>query len=357
MVKNRFGLHPGVGAALGAALLFGTGTPLAKLLLAGTDPWLLAGLLYLGSGLGLTLLRLLRRSERRARMAPGEWPWLAGAVLAGGVVGPVLLMWGLVAMPASGAALLLNAEGVFTALIAWVVFHENVDRRIFIGMLAIVAGALVLSWPGQAQAGFGDALPALAVLGACLAWGIDNNLTRKVALADAVWLASVKGLAAGATNLVLALALVGAAWPSMAQVGGALAVGLVAYGFSLVLFVVALRGLGTARTGAYFSVAPFFGALVAVLGLGEPVTAPLLIAGALMAIGVWLHLSERHEHRHGHEALEHEHAHEHDLHHQHAHDRPMVLAPGAVHTHRHRHEPTRHEHAHFPDAHHRHGHH
>ena len=357
MVKNRFGLHPGVGAALGAALLFGTGTPLAKLLLAGTDPWLLAGLLYLGSGLGLTLLRLLRRSERRARMAPGEWPWLAGAVLAGGVVGPVLLMWGLVAMPASGAALLLNAEGVFTALIAWIVFRENVDRRIFIGMLAIVAGALVLSWPSQAQASFGDALPALAVLGACLAWGIDNNLTRKVALADAVWLASVKGLAAGATNLVLALALVGAAWPSMAQVGGALAVGLVAYGFSLVLFVVALRGLGTARTGAYFSVAPFFGALVAVLGLGEPVPVPLLIAGALMAIGVWLHLSERHEHGHGHEALEHEHAHEHDLHHQHAHDRPMVLAPGAAHTHPHRHEPMRHDHSHFPDAHHRHGHH
>ena len=353
-MTTRFGLHPGVGAALGAALLFGAGTPFAKLLLAGTSPWLLAGLLYLGSGLGLTLLRLLRRSEPRARLAPGEWPWLAGAVLAGGVVGPVLLMWGLVGMPASGAALLLNAEGVFTAVIAWVVFRENVDRRIFIGMLAIVVGALVLSWPGQAQASFGDALPALAVLGACLAWGIDNNLTRKVALADAVWLASVKGLAAGGTNLVLALAL-GAAWPSTPQVGGALAVGLVAYGFSLVLFVVALRNLGTARTGAYFSVAPFFGALVAVVGLGEPVTTPLLVAGALMAIGVWLHLSERHEHGHGHETLEHEHEHEHDAHHQHAHDAPMT--PGASHTHRHHHEPLRHDHAHFPDAHHRHGHH
>jgi drug/metabolite transporter (DMT)-like permease len=355
-VTTRFGLHHGVGAALGAALLFGAGTPLAKLLLAGTSPWLLAGLLYLGSGLGLTLWRLLRRSEVRARMAPGEGPWLAGAVLAGGVVGPVLLMWGLAGMPASGAALLLNAEGVFTAVIAWVVFRENVDRRIFLGMLAIVAGALVLSWPGQAQASFGNALPALAVLGACLAWGIDNNLTRKVALADAVWLASVKGLVAGATNLTLALAL-GAAWPAAPQVAGALAVGLVAYGFSLVLFVVALRHLGTARTGAYFSVAPFFGAVVAVLGLGEAVTAPLLIAGALMAVGVWLHLSERHEHGHRHDALEHEHEHEHDLHHQHAHDGPMVLAPGATHTHRHRHEPMRHEHAHFPDAHHRHGHH
>ena len=352
-MRNRFGLHPGVGAALGAALLFGAGTPLAKLLLASTSPWLLAGLLYLGSGLGLTLLRLLRRSEPRAQLASGEWPWLVGAVLAGGVVGPVLLMWGLAGMPASGAALLLNAEGLFTAVIAWVVFRENVDRRIFIGMVAIVAGAMVLSWPGQAQARIGDALPALAVLGACLAWGIDNNLTRKVALADAVWLASVKGLVAGGTNLVLALAL-GAVWPATPQVVGALSLGLVAYGFSLVLFVVALRHLGTARTGAYFSVAPFVGALVAVLGLGESVTAPLLIAGALMAIGVWLHLSERHGHEHGHDALEHEHEHEHDAHHQHAHD--GTTAP-AAHTHRHRHEPVSHVHAHFPDAHHQHRHH
>lgn len=351
-MTTRF-LHPGVGAALGAALLFGVGTPLAKLLLAGTSPWLLAGLLYLGSGLGLSVWRMLGRSEERARLAPGEWPWLVGAVLAGGVIGPVLLMWGLAGMPASGAALLLNAEGVFTAVIAWVVFRENVDRRIFIGMLAIVAGAVVLSWPGQAH--FGDALPALAVLGACLAWGIDNNLTRKVSLADAVWLASVKGLAAGATNLVLALAL-GAVWPGLSAVGAALVVGLAAYGVSLVLFVVALRHLGSARTGAYFSVAPFFGALVAVLALGEAVTAPLLGAGALMAIGVWLHLSEQHEHDHAHLPIEHEHEHHHDEHHRHEHDAHDHAAPGSAHTHRHRHEPLRHHHAHFPDAHHQHRH-
>ena len=350
-MKAALRLQPGVAAALGAALLFGVGTPLAKMLLAGTSPWLLAGLLYLGSGLGLTLLRLLRRSQQRARLQSGEWPWLAGAVVAGGVVGPVLLMWGLVRMPASGVALLLNAEGVFTAVIAWVVFRENVDRRIFFGMLAIVAGAVVLSWPGQLY--IRDALPALAVLGACLAWGIDNNLTRRVSLTDAVWLASVKGLAAGATNLVLALAL-GAAWPALPSVGGALAVGLAAYGFSLVLFVVALRHLGTARTGAYFSVAPFFGALVAVLVLGEAVTTPLLVAGALMAVGVWLHLSERHEHEHPHLPLEHEHEHEHDAHHQHAHDSPVAAA--ASHTHRHRHEALRHQHPHYPDAHHQHGH-
>jgi drug/metabolite transporter (DMT)-like permease len=172
-----FRLPAGVGAALLAAGLFGAGTPLAKALMAGVSPWMLAGLLYLGSGLGLTVLRLVRRSPSVV-LASGEWPWLVGAIFAGGVGGPVLLMFGLSGMPASGASLLLNAEGVFTALLAWFVFKENFDRRIALGMLAIVAGAVVLSWSGDAA--FGTPWPVIAVLGACLAWGIDNNLTRKV---------------------------------------------------------------------------------------------------------------------------------------------------------------------------------
>ena len=343
--------RPGVLAALGAALLFGAGTPLAKTLLTGVDPWLLAGLLYLGSGLGLTLVRALRPARVRVRLAPGEWRWLALAVAFGGVMGPVLLMHGLLGMPASGAALLLNAESVFTAVIAWVVFRENVDRRVFIGMLAIVAGALFLSWPGSAD--FGNMLPAIAVLGACLCWGIDNNLTRKVSLADADWIATVKGLCAGTTNVALASVL-GAAWPAWPALGGALAVGFFAYGVSLVLFVIGLRHLGTARTGAYFGVAPFFGALLAITALGETATPQLMIASALMALGVWLHLTERHEHDHLHEALEHEHEHTHDEHHQHTHGEPVL--PGTEHSHRHRHEPMTHGHPHFPDAHHRHEH-
>jgi drug/metabolite transporter (DMT)-like permease len=343
------GLPAGVGAALFAAALFGAGTPLAKSLMAGVGPWMLAGLLYLGSGLGLAVLRAVRRAHA-ARLERGEWPWLFGAVLAGGVVGPVLLMFGLAGMPASGASLLLNAEGVFTALLAWFVFKENFDRRIALGMLAIVAGALVLSWPGDAQ--FGNLWPALAVLGACLSWGIDNNLTRKVSLADASWVAMVKGLAAGSVNLVIALAL-GASLPPAGMLAGSAVLGFFAYGISLMLFVVALRHLGTARTGAYFSVAPFFGALLAVVLLGEPVTPGLLLAGTLMAIGVWLHLSEQHAHSHRHEATEHEHEHEHDMHHDHhaaGEDLPIR------HTHRHRHAPLTHAHEHFPDEHHRHSH-
>ncbi len=345
-------LHPGIAAALAAALLFGAGTPLAKQLLLQVNPWLLAALLYLGSGLGLWLLRRARRSAP-VHLSRTDWGWLAGAIASGGVIAPVLLMQGLAAMPASGAALLLNAEGVFTALLAWFAFKENVNRRVALGMLAIVAGAAVLSWPGAVR--FAGLWPALAVLGACFAWGLDNNLTRKVALTDATFIAMSKGLAAGATNLVLALSL-GAAWPPASALASAALIGFLSYGASLVLFVVALRHLGSARTGAYFSVAPFFGALLAVALLHEPITAQLLAAGVFMAFGVWLHLTEQHHHLHTHEALahSHEHVHDGDPHHLHDHDLPVV--PGTRHTHWHRHEPIIHDHNHYPDAHHGHNH-
>lgn len=339
----------GVPAALGAALLFGAGTPLAKLLLHSVSPWLLAGLLYLGSGLGLTIYRLAIRAPA-VKLPRDEAPWFAGAILAGGVLGPVLLMVGLTGMPASGASLLLNAEGVFTALLAWLAFKENFDRRIALGMAVILVGAVILSWPGQVE--FAGVWPALAVLGACVAWGIDNNLTRKVSLSDATWIASVKGLAAGSVNLALALS-IGAKFPHLANVAGAMAVGFFAYGVSLALFVVGLRHLGTARTGAYFSIAPFLGTVLA-LAMGEPVTLPLLIAGVLMAFGIWLHLTERHVHEHTHEAMGHEHEHEHDEHHQHEHDHPVQ--PETKHCHYHRHDRLTHTHAHFPDMHHRHRH-
>jgi len=338
--------NTGVTAALGAAFLFGTSTPLAKMLLHDVGPWLLAGLFYLGSGTGLTLWRVLTRAAP-VHLARGEAGWLAGAILSGGVIGPVLLMFGLTGMPASGASLLLNAEGVLTALLAWVVFKENFDHRIAFGMAAIAAGAVVLSWPGEAQ--FSGALPALAILGACLAWGIDNNLTRKVSLADATWIAAVKGMVAGSVNLSLAY-LLGDRFPDWLTTVSAMGVGLLAYGVSLVLFVVGMRHLGTARSGAYFSVAPFFGAVLA-LATGEPLTLRLTAASALMALGIWLHLTERHEHQHVHEAMEHGHEHSHDEHHQHTHEVPV--APGIKHTHRHWHEPLVHTHAHFPDAHHR----
>ena len=340
---------PGILATLSAAVLFGCGAPVAKLLLANVSPWLMAGLLYLGSGLGLFLYRSLVRAPR-IRLSSNEVGWFIGAISVGGVVAPVLLMTGLRNMPASAASLLLNAEGVFTALLAWFAFEENFDARIALGMVAIVCGAIILSWPSAATlAGF---WPALTVLGACFAWAIDNNLTRKISLADATWVASVKGLVAGLTNLVLALTQ-GIGLPRWPYVAAAMLIGFLAYGVSLALFVVGLRHLGTARTSAYFSVAPFAGALFALL-MGDPVTLKLIAAGALMMAGVVLHLSEQHEHEHTHEALEHEHEHEHDEHHHHAHEQP--IAQGMRHRHKHRHDAIVHSHAHFPDAHHRHGH-
>lgn len=338
----------GVWSALGAALLFGAGTPFAKLLLGPVSPWLLAGLLYLGSGIGLAIWRFASRTKS-TRLPASAALWLLGAVVSGGMMAPALLMWGLANMPASGASLLLNAEGVLTALIAWVVFHENFDRRIALGMALIVVGTLVLSWPGEMS--FGAAVPSLAVLGACFFWAIDNNLTRKVALLEASYIAMIKGLVAGIVNTGIALAL-GAELPSLSTAVAAAIVGLMSYGVSLMLFVIALRHLGTARTAAYFSTAPFAGAVIAILWLGEPLTAGLIIAGSLMAAGVLLHISESHSHVHAHVPLEHEHEHDHDAHHLHTHSTP--LQANVAHSHLHQHEPLSHDHAHYPDAHHQH---
>lgn len=344
----KFSASSGVWAALTAAALFGASTPLAKVLLGEINPWLLAGLLYLGSGIGLFLYRKLS-GAKAVHLARHELGWLVAAILAGGVIAPVLLLLGLSAMPASDASLLLNAESVFTALLAWFVFHENVDRRIALGMFSIVAGALVLS--GASAASIQSFWPALAVLGGCFMWALDNNLTRKISLTDATWLAGVKGLVAGTVNMVLAL-LIGAQLPSVGLITSALLLGFFAYGVSLSLFIVGLRHLGTARTGAYFSIAPFFGAVVSLVLLHEPLTPSLVLAGALMAFGLWLHLTESHSHEHVHEPLEHEHVHVHDEHHQHEHDFPVKV--GEKHSHRHKHEAITHTHEHYPDAHHQH---
>lgn len=340
------------GAAFGlaSAVLFGVSTPFAKLVLGSSiDPWLLAALLYLGSGVGLFVFKLTQRSRSaEAPLRSTDIPWLIGAILSGGVIAPVLLMIGLVSTPASSAALLLNLEGVATIAIAWTAFREHFDFRIFFGAIAILIGAVMLSC--QASIG-GIGIGALAIAGACVCWGIDNNLTRKISATDPVQIAMLKGLVAGGVNLSLALML-GASLPPIGTTLVAGAIGLLGYGVSLVFFVMALRHVGTARTGAYFSLAPFVGAVVGVVLFKEPVTWMLLVAAALMGAGLYLHLVERHDHEHVHEELEHEHAHVHDEHHQHEHraDDPL----GAPHSHRHRHARLIHSHPHFPDLHHQH---
>jgi drug/metabolite transporter (DMT)-like permease len=329
--------------------------PFAKMLVGDVHPVLLAAILYLGSGIGLLLFQFGRSLLETTSFDANEHLgmagafWLGVAILFGGVIGPLTLMFGLSVTPASAASLLLNMEGVFTALLAWFVFRENFDRRIALGMATIVAGAVVLSWQGEATVT--GLLGPLSVIGACLAWAVDNNLTRKVSLSDPVQIAMVKGLVAGTVNLSLAL-LIGTAVPHAMTLVAAGLLGFVGYGLSLVLFVLALREIGTARTGAYYSTAPFIGAVIAFIVLREPVTLALVISGLLMGFGVWLHLTERHEHEHEHEPLSHTHSHIHDEHHRHKHD--PLDKPGEPHSHRHAHVRLRHEHPHFPDAHHQH---
>ena len=345
-------LWPGVPFALGAAILFGASTPLSKYLLGSIDPWMLAGVLYLAAGVGLFVVRairsLLRHETAEASLTAADYPWLAAVVVVGGMIGPVLLMFGLSRTTAGQGALLLNLEGLATMGIAWLVFRENVDRRLLTGAFAILTGAVVLTWDGT---GISFDAGGLLIAAACLAWGIDNNLTRRLSSADPVQIAMIKGMVAGGANLALAFGL-GATTPSAGIVAAGGVVGFFGIGVSLVMFMLGLRHLGTARTGAYFSLAPFIGALLAILLLREPVTTQLVIAGVLMAIGLWLHLAERHEHEHVHEELEHDHLHVHDAHHNHVHEGEMT----EPHSHLHRHKPLRHKHPHYPDLHHRHRH-
>jgi drug/metabolite transporter (DMT)-like permease len=288
--------HRGAAFALASALLFGGSTPLSKALVGDIHPVLLAALLYLSSGLGLLMVRLcqrlflIRTPDTTARLGVNGSLWLGAAILSGGVIAPILLMSGLARTSGSTASLLLNLEGVLTAVLAWLVVGERLDQRLAFSMTSIVGGAAVLSWQGQPS--FTTLLGPLLVVGACLAWAIDNNLTRKVSSSDPVTIAMLKGLVAGTFNLSVAISIeVDQADPR--AIGAASLVGVISYGISNVLFVLALRELGTARTAAYYSTAPFFGALIALMVLREPMTTSFFSAAALMGFGVLLQLTQR----------------------------------------------------------------
>ncbi len=340
-------------AALGAAFFFGASMPFAKELVGQIPPLLLAGLLYLGSGLGLILTRLIKDHEwRSSGLVTNDWVWLLGAIGFGGILGPILLMFGLLQISAATGSLLLNFEAVLTALLAWIVFKENTSFWIVLGMFLIVVGGILLSWP-YGETSQQSVHGSLLIIGACLCWAIDNNLTRKVSSGDPLFIAGSKGLVSGIVNTSFALCF-GLTVPSWLTVSYALLVGFIGYGVSLVLFVLALRGLGTARTGAYFSTAPFIGAGIAILFFHEETSVLFWIASLLMCVGVWLHLTEHHDHEHTHELLNHAHSHIHDEHHQHEHDFPWK--DNELHTHYHYHGAIKHSHPHYPDIYHRHNH-
>ena len=335
--------------ALLAAALFGLSTPLVQRFGAGLGPFSTAALLYIGAAVVAIVLR--RPASREAQLRRTDLPRLLAMAGMGAVVGPVALAWGLQRTSGSSASLMLTLEAVFTAVLAWRWYHETLDRRVATAMLLLLAGGAVLVVE-QGLAGRVQLLGLLAVLLATAAWGVDNTLSRGVAERDPGQVVWVKALLGASATTVLAF-LWGEPLPGAWAALALLAVGASGYGLSLRFYLLAQRAFGAARTGSVFAFAPFIGALGA-FALGErEISALVLVGGALMLSGVWLHLAERHEHPHEHEALEHEHAHTHDDgHHNHTHD-PMPAGP---HSHAHTHTPLRHAHPHVPDAHHAHRH-
>ena len=343
----------GAAYGLAAAALFGASAPISKILLPRAGPLMLSALLYLGAGLGLSAFKLLfgrRPQERReAAIRRGDIPLLAGVILFGGLLGPVLMLYGLARVSGLTGSLLLNLEAPCTMLLAVVLFREHLGRRAGFAALLIVLGAAALGFrPGELRA---SAAGAAAIAGACLCWGIDNNLSQRLSLRDPIALVQIKTLGAGVCAAALALS-TGHPLPELSLAVPALALGSLSYGVSLVLDMHALRLLGAAREAAYFATAPFIGAMLSIPLLGDRPGVSDLAGAALMVAGVVLLRRERHDHRHTHDAMEHDHAHVHDEHHRHAHD-DLADEP---HAHPHRHEPLAHDHPHVPDLHHRHGH-
>lgn len=348
--------YPPLVPALGAAVLFGAAAPAGKILLGNCDPLALASLLYLGSGLGLAGWLLARKALRgsqkqTAALLGTDWLVMSGAVLAGGVAAPFLFMVALSLSPASTVSLLLNLEMVFTAVLAWLFFREGFEVRVALGLAAVAGGCLVLSWPGSGIEGWG--LGAPAAVAACLCWGLDNNLTQRLADKDPIQIAALKGLVGGAVNGALALVL-GKTFPSLLPLLAALGVGLLGYGLSLVLFIVSLGRIGTARTMGVFAAAPFVGAILAFTVLGERLSSSFVMGSVVVAAGLFLALASHHEHLHAHPSVAHSHRHMHDEHHRHQHG-PNALE-GEPHVHEHVHDPLEHTHPHYPDTHHRHDH-
>lgn len=348
-------LTPSTGAlhGLGAALLFGLSTPVAKLLLPGTGPFMVAALLYVGSGLGFLLLARFLPRGHEAPLQRADVPLLAAVTASGGILAPVLLMVGLARLDGTSASLLLNLELPLTIAIAVGFFGDSLGRREIAGAVAVLAGGLLLGT--GSGGGRTDAIGALAVAGAALGWALDNNLSQRLSLRDPVAVVRVKALVAGAVNLSLAL-LLGERLPSPGAIVGTLVTGFLGYGVSIVLHMLAIRELGAARQGTLFASAPFAGALAAIPILGERLSALQAAAGALMAAGVAIMVRARHGHEHSHAPLEHEHLHVHDAHHDHAHAQAHDGPVPEPHSHRHLHAPLVHDHDHTPDAHHRHGH-
>jgi Permeases of the drug/metabolite transporter (DMT) superfamily len=341
--------------AILAAILFGVSAPLSKVLLGNIEPVPLASFLYLGSGTGMLLFQLiqhfiLKQDSAEAPVSKKDISWLLGAVIFGGVLAPIILLTSLRITPASTASLLLNFEGVATTIIALIVFRENVGKRVGAAVGLITLSSIILSWDFSNQWGF--SMGALGVVSACVCWGIDNNLTRNISSKNPFIIVTIKGIGAGLFSLFLSF-LLKSHMPDIKLILGAMILGFFSYGFSIVLFVFAMRSLGSARTSAFFGTAPFIGTILSLLLFRSTPGVPFIIAFPIIFSGTILLLKDKHEHEHLHEALKHEHKHSHnDGHHNHVHE--SISSSDITHSHAHTHESLVHTHPHTPDTHHRH---
>ncbi len=353
MIKSKH--FTSLSMAIGAAILFGINAPLAKALLGSMPPTLLASFLYLGCGLGVLIFKFAKPLFNKNKnvetgIKAKDLPWLAGVILTGGVAAPIVLMFSLKTTPAATASLLLNFEAVSTALIATLFFKESLGKRVWASVAIITIAAVILTWDHTSE--WGLSMGAVGIVCACLLWGADNNMTRMISLKDPLVITMVKGFGAGTVSLIISL-LTAAEFPGLKQVFSALLLGAFSYGFSIVLFILALRQLGVARTSAFFGSAPFIGSIISIMVFGEIPTLQFFISLPIMIVGAILIIGEKHEHMHIHEYLQHDHMHRHDdLHHNHAHDDGF----SGAHSHAHVHEAIVHSHPHMPDIHHRHKH-
>ena len=349
---NRIHIYPIVQALI-AAFLFGASAPLAKLLLGETEPIPLAAFLYLGSGFGLIGIKIYQRLnqqpvESEAQIKKPDFVWLVGAILAGGVAAPITLLFSLENTPAATASMLLNFECVATTLIAVLFFKESISRRAWWAIGLITLSSIFLSI--NLNESWGLSIGALGIIAACILWGMDNNFTRKISAKDPLMIVTYKGLGAGSFSLGMALIL-GIKLPALGIILGAMVLGCLSYGLSIVLFIRAMRDLGAARTSALFGTAPFAGLLLSFVLFREFPGWTFVIALPLMVMGALLLVTEGHGHYHIHTIITHEHSHTHaDGHHEHDHQDEN---PGK-HSHIHKHNPLTHEHHHMPDLHHRH---
>lgn len=352
MVKTRH--VSSIPMAILAAILFGISAPLSKALLGSIEPTMLAALLYFGCGLGVLVYKLTKtlfiKEKKESGLSKKDLPWLAGVIFTGGVAAPIVLMFSLKATPAATASLLLNFEAVSTALIAALLFKESLGRRVWASVALMTAAAVILTWNSTGE--WGVSIGTAGIIGACLLWGMDNNLTRMISLKDPLTITIVKGFGAGAVSLIISL-WTSTAFPGVELIILALLLGAFSYGISIVLFILSMRQLGAARTSAFFGSAPFIGAIISIVVFQESPALQFYISLPIMMIGAILIIKEKHQHIHIHENIQHDHKHRHDdLHHNHVHENGFT----GEHSHAHMHERLEHDHPHMPDTHHRHNH-